>query len=172
MSERVDGVHIRSESERATELLGLLLGEILTEPCVLALEGTLGMGKTAFTRGLVEGLAPGEGEFVSSPTYAVCNVYPTTPPVYHYDLYRLQSEDDLESVGFYDSVNQGVLIIEWPQKVPSVQRYADVHVALHAQKTGQRDIHVCAQSTLGARFVEQWAHALREEADPELQIVA
>lgn len=168
MTQRIDDLHVHSDSERATELLGLLLGEVLADRCVIALEGTLGMGKTAFSRGLVEGILPGEGEFVASPTYAVCNVYPTEPTVYHYDLYRLQSEDDLESVGFYDTVEQGVLILEWPDQVPSVRRYVDLDLRFQAISETTRRISLRGRSDLGQALLTKWRAKIDEEKDTEL----
>lgn len=164
-------LHLRITNHEGTELLGVLLGEILQTPLLMTLEGALGAGKTAFTRGLVEGIAPGEGDFVSSPTYAVCNIYPTIPPVYHYDLYRLESEDDLESVGFYDSVDQGVLVIEWPQRVPSVFERAAIQLSIEIVNENTRDIRILAANARGAQIVKVWRNAIREETSGNVRII-
>lgn len=159
-------LRLRSSSPEGTESIGFLLGEHLrTSPLFVTLEGTLGAGKTALTRGIVEGVTPGEGDFVSSPTYAVCNVYPTEPPIYHYDLYRLMSEDDLESVGFYDSLERGILIVEWPQKVKSVLERSDLKISLRTIDHASREIEVRASSERGLHLLKTWA------AEPHLDML-
>lgn len=121
---------LMSRSPRQSEAIAAILGGLLQGGERIALEGGLGAGKTTWTRGLVEGVQSGEGEFVSSPTYAVCHVYPTTPEVYHYDLYRLTSEDDLESVGYYDTPAESIVLLEWANNVPSVRGAVDLEVHL------------------------------------------
>ena len=83
---------------------------------VLALFGDLGAGKTAFTRGLCEALGIDE---VSSPTFAIVNEYSGKYTVYHFDMYRITDIDDLYSTGFYDYLNNGVLVIEWSENIES-----------------------------------------------------
>lgn len=168
MSAQTLQVHIRGEE--ATELVGALLGELLRTPIVLTLEGALGAGKTTFTRGLVDGIQPGEGDYVSSPTYAVCNIYDTDPPVFHYDLYRLESEDDLESVGFYDSLTQGILIIEWPQKVTSVRQRADLALSMMVHDADSRMLHAEAVTPQTQHLLYQWRDALNAAVSDDLTL--
>ena len=85
-------------SPRETELLGEHLARQLKGGEVLALFGGRGMGKTAFTRGLARGLDVQEP--VSSPTFALVNEYAGRLPLYHFDMYRVTSWDDLYSTGF------------------------------------------------------------------------
>ena len=73
------------------------------------------MGKTAFTRGLCRGLGIAEG--VSSPTFALVNEYRGKFPVYHFDMYRVTSWEDLYSTGFFDYLDNGVLVIEWSENI-------------------------------------------------------
>ena len=82
---------------------------------LIALFGRLGMGKTAFTRGLCRGLGITEG--VSSPTFALVNEYRGKFPVYHFDMYRVTSWEDLYSTGFFDYLDNGVLVIEWSENI-------------------------------------------------------
>ncbi|MFI3325508.1 MAG: tRNA (adenosine(37)-N6)-threonylcarbamoyltransferase complex ATPase subunit type 1 TsaE [Clostridia bacterium] len=84
---------------------------------IIAYSGTMGMGKTAFTRGLVEAL--GGGDIVSSPTFAIINQYDTPKfIVYHFDMYRVESWDDLYSTGFFDYLDTGaIIIIEWSENI-------------------------------------------------------
>ena len=73
------------------------------------------MGKTAFTRGLAKGLGVNDG--VSSPTFALVNEYSGKCNIYHFDMYRVNSWDDLYSTGFFDYIDTGVIVIEWSENI-------------------------------------------------------
>ena len=102
-----------SNSAEETERLGERVASKLSGTEVIALFGGLGMGKTAFTRGLARGM--GADDIVSSPTFALVNEYRGRVPVYHFDMYRVASWDDLYSTGFFDYLENGVLVIEWSE---------------------------------------------------------
>ncbi len=104
-----------SDSPVQTEQIGEQLAEKLQGTEVIALFGGLGMGKTAFTRGLARGLGVCDG--VSSPTFALVNEYRGKCNIYHFDMYRVQSWDDLYSTGFFDYLDTGVLVIEWSENI-------------------------------------------------------
>ena len=108
-----------TRSPEETERLGSVLAEECkgTIPCFIALYGDLGAGKTAFVRGFASVLAPDAK--VKSPTYTVVNSYRGKPlPVYHFDFYRIDDEDELYSIGFYDYLSTGVCIGEWSENIP------------------------------------------------------
>ena len=100
-----------------TEALGAALGKILSPGTVLAYEGDLGAGKTAFTRGLARGL--GCDEPVTSPTYTIVNEYLSGRlPLFHFDMYRLTSADDLWDIGWEDYLERGgICAVEWSENV-------------------------------------------------------
>ncbi|MBQ1586590.1 MAG: tRNA (adenosine(37)-N6)-threonylcarbamoyltransferase complex ATPase subunit type 1 TsaE [Ruminococcus sp.] len=104
-----------TNSAEETEQLGERIASKLKGMEVIALFGGLGMGKTAFTRGLARGL--GADDVVSSPTFALVNEYSGRVPVYHFDMYRVTSWDDLYSTGFFDYLDTGVLVIEWSENI-------------------------------------------------------
>lgn len=106
-----------SKSTEDTESLGERIASVLKGTEVIALFGDLGAGKTAFTRGLCRGLGIADG--VSSPTFAIVNAYSGRYPVYHFDMYRIASPDDLFATGFYDYADTGVLVIEWSENIES-----------------------------------------------------
>ena len=106
---------IISDSANETEQLGERVAKALKGKEVIALFGGLGMGKTAFTRGLARGFGIDEG--VSSPTFALVNEYRGSVTVYHFDMYRVQTWDDLYSTGFFDYIGNGVLVIEWSENI-------------------------------------------------------
>ena len=108
-------IRIISDSAAETERIGERLAAKLNGSEVIALFGGLGMGKTAFTRGLARGLGVDDG--VSSPTFALVNEYRGKIPIYHFDMYRVQSWDDLYSTGFFDYIDNGVLVIEWSENI-------------------------------------------------------
>ena len=99
-----------------TEELGARFGKRLEPGSVVALRGGMGMGKTQFVRGIVS--AFGDADEVSSPTFAIVHQYHTTPVICHFDMYRITSEEDLYSTGFYEYLEGGgILLIEWSENV-------------------------------------------------------
>lgn len=106
-----------TKSTAQTEALGEKIASVLKGQEEIALFGDLGAGKTAFTRGVCRGLGITDG--VSSPTFALVNAYRGKHPVYHFDMYRITSVDDLFAVGFYDYLGSGILIIEWSENIES-----------------------------------------------------
>ena len=98
-----------------TEEIGVALGKILKAGTILAYEGDLGAGKTAFTRGLARGL--GAKDMVTSPTYTIVNEYLSGRlPLFHFDMYRLASSDDLWDIGWEDYLDRGgVCAVEWSE---------------------------------------------------------
>ncbi len=100
-----------------TEAVGAALAKVLTAGAVVAYRGDLGAGKTAFTRGLARGL--GATEPVTSPTYTIVNEYLSGRlPLFHFDMYRLYSADDLFDIGWEDYLDRGgVCAVEWSENV-------------------------------------------------------
>lgn len=106
-----------TNSAEETERLGQRLGETLRGGEVVAYLGELGAGKTAFTRGLARGL--GIPMRVTSPTYTIVNEYTGGRlPLFHFDMYRLGSEEELFDIGWEDYLARGaVCVVEWSEKV-------------------------------------------------------
>ena len=106
-----------THSPAETEAVGAALGKILQPGVILAYRGDLGAGKTAFTRGLAQGLDC--REIVTSPTYTIVNEYLTGRlPLFHFDMYRLASSDDLWDIGWEDYLERGgVCAVEWSENV-------------------------------------------------------
>jgi len=108
---------IITNSEAETIREGENLGRTLESGAIVALYGDLGAGKTAFTRGLAAGL--GIHMSVSSPTFTIVNEYPGDIPLFHFDMYRLENENELFDIGWDDYlVRGGVCAVEWSEKVP------------------------------------------------------
>ena len=106
-----------TNSPAETEAVGEALGKCLQPGTVLAYRGDLGAGKTAFTRGLARGL--GCAEQVTSPTYTIVNEYLSGRlPLFHFDMYRLATADDLFDIGWEDYLERGgVCAVEWSENV-------------------------------------------------------
>jgi len=108
---------IITNSEEETVREGEKLGKKLAPGAIVALYGELGAGKTAFTRGLASGL--GISMNVSSPTFTIVNEYPGSIPLFHFDMYRLENENELFDIGWDDYTERGgVCVVEWSEKVP------------------------------------------------------
>ena len=105
-----------TNSPEETEKIGAAIGKIIPAGTVLAYRGDLGAGKTAFTRGLARGL--GFTEAVTSPTYTIVNEYlGGRLPLFHFDMYRLSSADDLFDIGWEDYLDRGgVCAVEWSEQ--------------------------------------------------------
>lgn len=118
-------------SPEETEEIGKFLADYVIKngEDFVALYGDLGAGKTAFTRGFVSVISP-DAE-VCSPTYAIVNEYDGgRVPVFHFDMYRVESEDSLDSIGFYDYFGRGIIITEWSENIPYAlpKRYICVNI--------------------------------------------
>ena len=123
-----------TNSPMETEKVGEALGKVLKPGTILAYEGDLGAGKTAFTRGLARGL--GATEQVTSPTYTIVNEYLSgRMPLFHFDMYRLASADDLWDIGWEDYLDRnGVCAVEWSENVTEAMEGA---VTVCIQKLGE-----------------------------------
>ena len=106
-----------TNSPLETERIGERLASALRPGAIVAYEGDLGAGKTAFTRGLARGL--GAEDMVTSPTYTIVNEYLSgTMPLFHFDMYRLAGSDDLWDIGWDDYLDRGgVCAVEWSENV-------------------------------------------------------
>ena len=97
------------------------VGKRLEKGTVILYEGGLGAGKTTFTKGLAKGL--GITETVTSPTFALVNEYYGRLPLFHFDLYRINSVDELYSIGFFDYLDKdGVIAAEWSENIPELEK--------------------------------------------------
>ena len=105
-----------THNEAETEALGAQIAKQCAAGTVVAFFGGLGMGKTAFVRGMARTLSP--NAHVSSPTFALVNDYGGSPSLVHFDMYRVTGWEDLDTTGFYDYQDAGaVLAVEWSENV-------------------------------------------------------
>jgi len=112
---------VKTLSPAETQQLGVQLGRLLDGPLVILLSGDLGAGKTCFTQGVARGLGVPEAEPVTSPTYTLMNQYGGRLPLYHFDLYRLNHQDDLVDIDFDDYLQgDGIVVVEWADRFPGL----------------------------------------------------
>ena len=112
--------HIFSRSPEETQKAGFEIAKFLSIPCIVLLRGALGTGKTTLTRGIAQGLGLDDPGLVSSPSFTLVNIYNGICPIYHVDLYRLEGERDLYSIGLDDFLGrEGVTVIEWSERLPA-----------------------------------------------------
>ena len=130
-----------TNSPAETEAVGAALAAVLRPGTVIAYRGDLGAGKTAFTRGLARGL--GYGEPVTSPTYTIVNEYlGGRLPLFHFDMYRLRSSDDLWDIGWEDYLDRGgICAVEWSENVDDAMENA-VYVTIEKLGEDSRRITV------------------------------
>ena len=126
---------ITSSPEETAEL-ARRMAEELTGGEVIAFTGGMGVGKTAFTRGLAIGL--GAGDVASSPTFALINEYAGRLTLEHFDMYRIESWDDLYSTGFFDYLDQdAVLAIEWSENIQGLDVLPKGTIWITISRTGE-----------------------------------
>lgn len=123
-----------------TEKIGEMLGNKLNKGTVIAFRGGLGMGKTCFTRGLAKGL--GCTDQVTSPTFALINEYLSGRlPLYHFDMYRISSWEDLYSTSFFEYIDEGgVLACEWSENIESALPDDTIYVEFTRISDSERQI--------------------------------
>ena len=131
-----------SDSRKKTELIAADLARSLSGGEVIAFRGGLGMGKTCFTRGLAHGLGfTGE---VTSPTFALINEYiGGRLPLYHFDMYRISTWDELYSSGFFDYLEQNAVIAaEWSENIDSALPDSTIYVEIERLGENERKISI------------------------------
>jgi tRNA threonylcarbamoyladenosine biosynthesis protein TsaE len=115
LANRENGTFL-SHSENHTLALGIALAKLLKNGDVISLKGPLGAGKTCFIKGLAMGLGI-DADQVNSPSYTIVNEYHGEKDLYHFDLYRLEGEADLNNIGWDDYLTRdGIIAVEWGEK--------------------------------------------------------
>ena len=129
-----------TNSPEETEALAARLASRLKGTEVIAMFGGLGAGKTAFTRGLAAGLGINDG--VSSPTFALVHEYSGKYTLYHFDMYRINTWDDLYSTGFFDYQDGGVLMIEWSENIVDFLPEDRIEICIRITGENSREIEI------------------------------
>ncbi len=143
---------IITHSPQETIKIAEKLGQLLRAGDIIAYKGGLGAGKTTFTRGIACGL--GLGDCVSSPTFALVNEYRgDNITLYHFDMYRIQTEDGLESTGFFDyPFDENVAVIEWSENIEDFLPKNTIYITINPVGENEREIII----EDGERFADSW----------------
>jgi tRNA threonylcarbamoyladenosine biosynthesis protein TsaE len=151
------------DSRRAAAALGAALDAALAEgggPLVVALVGTLGAGKTEWVKGLAEGLGV-DPKLVASPTFVIASEYPGRRRLAHVDLYRIESEAELEATGFLDLLAPGMVVaVEWADRFPGSLPADRIEVRIARPAAGapdEREIELRATGPQAWRAIGRWA---------------
>jgi len=126
---------LSSESPDSTLAIGSRIGSLVPGGTVISLEGGLGAGKTLIAKGICAGL--GVADEVLSPSFVLAEEYAGIFPVFHFDLYRLESVDEVARVGLFDAIDgRNVVVVEWGDRLPAGSLDADVRIVMEI--TGDR----------------------------------
>ena len=130
---------VLTHSAEETIAFGRTLRDVLAPPKVVLLRGELGAGKTTLVKGIAEAFEAAEEEDVTSPTFTLVHEYRgPRVTVYHVDLYRIDTERELETLGLDDLMEaRNVLLIEWGEKFPRFLRERDVEIVI--ERTGEEE---------------------------------
>lgn len=143
---------IELQDAAATDAFGRALAPLLRAGDSIALFGSLGAGKTSLCRGILHGLGfPGE---VPSPTFPIVQAYAppeTRLPVWHVDLYRVEDATELEEFGLDDALQDGVLLIEWPERLPALWP-GTLRLTLSESQAGGRSLTALVPPAWGDRW--------------------
>ena len=140
------------EEEAATLAFGRALAARLRPGDVVALFGGLGAGKTTLARGILAGL--GHHGDVASPTFPIVQTYQPPDvrlPVWHVDLYRIEGPAELDELGLDEALDDGVLLIEWPERLPALWP-GTLQLRLDAPPTGGRALTALVPEAWGGRW--------------------
>lgn len=169
MTEDRQSLHLPLTSVEATHRLARCMARLAFAPMCICLEGTLGAGKTEWTRGfaMARGVPASD---ITSPTFVLQNHYATQPPIVHMDVYRLHDEDDFLAIGAEEVLESPVItIIEWSQKVESVLPRERIRLTLEVVDATSRLAHLQAFGERHVQYLGELASAMQggvELADP------
>jgi len=166
-------IKIRTDSGDGTKEIGSKLGSLVSDnlnsgnivsrKIAIALYGDLGSGKTTFVQGFGRGLGVGENYYITSPTYNIINEYPAgLLTLYHIDLYRLGSPDELEYIGFDDiaASDKSAIIIEWPDIIDIYNKKIlvfDMEIRIEIDREFNREISFIPYGLDAINLLKQFA---------------
>ena len=146
---------IESAGQPATEALGEVLAPLLRAGDVLILSGDLGAGKTQLTKGIARGL--GVVEAVTSPTFNILLVHEGRLPLYHFDLYRLETAEQLEDLDYWGTLEaDGVGVVEWGDRFADALPIDGVIVSIVITGDDTRRLELSALGVRGGELAAQW----------------
>lgn len=147
---------VLTTSPEQTIRLGEILGGMLPAGSCVALVGDLGSGKTVLAKGIARGLGVADEGEVTSPSFVLVNEYRGRVPIFHLDLYRLTSKDEVEALGWDEIVSgPAVILVEWAEKIPSLLPGERTEVLLEWAGTNERRVTFIGKGRAPAQGVER-----------------
>ncbi len=128
------------QDEAETLAFGRNFGRELIFGDIVAFHGDLGAGKTTMIKGIIHALTGIEEREVQSPTFTTLNLYDGPPTIYHFDLYRMSNSQEFIEKGFLDFFGDGICLIEWPERIPSLLPEGAIHVTLEGNVGRRIDV--------------------------------
>lgn len=149
-----------SNSPEDTARIAKLIGERIPEGMVFCMDGDLGAGKTLFVQNMAAAMEIREE--VTSPTFNIMNVYSGRIPLYHFDLYRLEQEYELEDIGFFDYVSDpdGAVVIEWADKF--VDSLPEDYILIEIQRESEDENRRLLSFSLRGEIFEEFFREVEE----------
>jgi tRNA threonylcarbamoyladenosine biosynthesis protein TsaE len=156
MSRRIEGFAkaVPLADLNATAALGARIARALAHGDCLTLEGDLGSGKTTLARAILQAL--GVTEIVPSPSFTLVQAYETTRlPVRHFDLYRIENAAELDELGLDEALDEGAVLIEWPERAPQRLPQDTLHIVLSVTGETTRDARISGPQRWAALFADE-----------------
>ncbi len=145
-----------SNSAGDTQTIGKTIGKYLRGGDVVALIGELGSGKTCITRGIARGVGVSEKYRITSPTFTLLNEYPGRITLYHLDIYRLSGSRDLEEMGYEEYFySDGVIVIEWAEKIKKILPEGCFNVYLRYIDENKRELNISGRRNTIEKIAEE-----------------
>lgn len=150
-------IEITTTNEDETRELGRKIGQLLEPGCVVALNGTLGAGKTRLTQGIGAGLDVPMQSIVS-PTYTICVPYAGRIPLVHLDAYRINDASEVDELGLDELLDEGaVLVVEWANRIENYLHTIDIDIDIEHDAAGSRTFRIQANARFAASLARMEA---------------
>lgn len=147
-------IKIVSNGEEETKATGKWIGSLLETGDIVCLEGDLGTGKTALTKGIAEAL--GIDEMITSPTFTIVNEYSGNLKMYHFDVYRINDPEELYDIGFEEYIyDRAVVVIEWADLIKELIPSENIWVKIGKELGTDPDIRIIDVSFNGDRYADR-----------------
>ncbi len=145
--------HFQIKSEDDMLHLGAKIGNLLQSDSFICLYGEMGSGKSVFARGIGKALGI---DSLPSPTFTIVQEYPSNPPLFHFDVYRIASEEELWGIGFDDYLSRnGIILMEWANLVPGCLRSDRMDIMIKRESEHLRSLTISSSSKKYFEIIKQ-----------------
>ncbi len=148
-------ITVKTENEKETKALAARLAKLLKPGDIVFLNGDLGTGKTTFVKGAAKHFKVDETKVVS-PTYVLLNIYDGKYEIYHFDLYRLDNMNQINTIGYEEFFyGEGISFVEWPERLGDAAPSEYLKVTIAHRTEGKRTIKIMARGTRYKNLLEK-----------------